>query len=236
MNSELTVNTPQPINNCTHVERRLLLWVGGYWTLGYFNAVDDLWTESISEDAIHPTHWLPLPEPPTPKPKPRQAYVSLGVGDITEPSDEYYDGKSWLPVGDDAGETIWNTYGYHPTRRRIPNPEPRIMNTILTQRLPDHAADDRRTRIIEALASGKVARFHYTRPGGQSFHKDVNEFAPDGDGDIVSFRRTGGATHWVCWDSPELSLEIVDPKDECADCDALCSDGFNDGPCERHTP
>lgn len=85
------------------------------------------------------------------------------------------------------------------------------MNTINTYRLPDKARASRQREIETALAAGKVVRFHYPRPNGHSFHKDINVFAPDDVGDLVSFRRSGGATEYVCWDSPELTIEIVEP-------------------------
>lgn len=73
--------------------------------------------------------------------------------------------------------------------------------------LPQHLGTGaRRLEIETALASGKVVRFHY--PHG--IHKDVNALTLNDVGDLVSFRRSGGFTAYVCWDSPELSVEVVD--------------------------
>lgn len=91
------------------------------------------------------------------------------------------------------------------------HPVTNTMNTITVPALDGRALEDRRRTILDIVADKKVVRFHYRRPNGQSFYKDVREFGPTEGVDVKSFRRGGGATEWVCWMSPELSIEEVEP-------------------------
>ena len=69
---------------------------------------------------------------------------------------------------------------------------------------------DRKKQIEDIIASGKAVRFHYP----QGFYKDVKDLSVDTEvhemGDMMAFRQSGGATHYVCWESPELSIEAVE--------------------------
>ena len=85
------------------------------------------------------------------------------------------------------------------------------MNTMTALALTGRPLEDRRAHILEILNNGMAVRFHYRRPGGASFYKDVIDFDPDEDGDIKAFRQSGGATDWVCWQAMELGLEEVEP-------------------------
>lgn len=76
--------------------------------------------------------------------------------------------------------------------------------------LPESIRLLRQQTIEAAIAEGRIARFHYHKDGKHLFYKDVNEFAPDEYGDLVSFRRSGGPTEFVCWDSPFLSIEFIE--------------------------
>lgn len=70
---------------------------------------------------------------------------------------------------------------------------------------------NRRQKILDILERGKVVRFHYPRPSGESFYKDVNVFEPDAEGDLRCFRQSGGVSDYVCWDAPWLRIEEVEP-------------------------
>lgn len=81
----------------------------------------------------------------------------------------------------------------------------------------DHPFTKRRWEEIERIIkSGKVVRFHYG-----PFYKDVNSLEgeeveqPEGceekHFDLVAFRQSGGKVPHVCWESPDLRIEEVDP-------------------------
>ena len=85
------------------------------------------------------------------------------------------------------------------------------MQTITTYGLTGPALEHRKVQIEQAVKAGHIVRFHY---GGLHFHKDVNSLAEGWeDDDLESFRRTGGRVPYVCWQSPELTIEILEPHE-----------------------
>jgi hypothetical protein len=86
--------------------------------------------------------------------------------------------------------------------------EPTIEAPIYTPSSP--ILESRIGFIESALADGKAVRFHYYPESSHGFTKDINTFEPDEMGDLKAFRRTGGSTDWICWQSPFLSITAVD--------------------------
>ena len=89
------------------------------------------------------------------------------------------------------------------------------MQTIDTPTFgPGHPFTVERLRLIrEILANGQAARFTYhagtTRELSKDVKSDAQEYTDDGRGDMQAFRQTGGRTHYVCWDSPDLVLSAT---------------------------
>ena len=90
------------------------------------------------------------------------------------------------------------------------------METITIDALTGPAKEQRWHIIEKAIQSGKIVRFHYNNGQENLYYKDVNDLTrepsePDSDHfDLKAFRQSGGRVPWVAWDSPWLTVEIVD--------------------------
>ena len=78
--------------------------------------------------------------------------------------------------------------------------------TIQTRTLPKKKAKEREDLVKDILRRGNVAAFTHDMTGAIKY---VNTWNPDPDGELFAYRRRGGTTPYICWESPHYTVSEV---------------------------